>query len=58
MPWLIDSDLLIEGERENLAFVPWLALQAELPTKNTKDFKAMNCPCKNPLEHFPLQPAP
>jgi predicted nucleic acid-binding protein len=32
MPWLIDSDILIEGERENPAFVPWLALQAEVAT--------------------------
>jgi toxin FitB len=140
MPWLIDSDILIEGERENPAFVPWLALQTEVATadiiraefligvhavpdaqkrlrgelfyrhriaglaslpceladyetgarlagearrkgkgnpslvdgllaaialrkgakvatKNTKDFHAMNCPCDNPLERFPFQPA-
>ena len=140
MPWRIDSDILIEGERENPAFVPWLALQAEVATadiiraefligvhavsdaqkrqrgelfyrsriaglaslpcevadyetgarlagearrkgkgnpslvdgllaaialrkgatvatKNTKDFRAMHCPCDNPFEHFPIQPS-
>ena len=32
MPWLIDSDILIEGEREHPSFVPWLAAQAEVAT--------------------------
>lgn len=32
MRWLIDSDILIEGERENSAFIPWLEAQAEVAT--------------------------
>ena len=32
MRWLIDSDILIEGERENPAFLPWLELQEEVAT--------------------------
>lgn len=32
MRWLIDSDILIEGERGNPAFVPWLQAQAEVAT--------------------------
>jgi len=24
MPWIIDTDIFIEGERGNVAFVPWL----------------------------------
>jgi hypothetical protein len=47
MPWLIDSDILIA-----------LRKGAKVATKNTKDFRAMNCPCENPLERFPLRPAP
>jgi predicted nucleic acid-binding protein len=30
MPWLIDSDVLIEGERGDPAFVPWLEAQKEV----------------------------
>ena len=57
MRWLIDSDVLIEGERENPAFLPWLESQEEVATADIvraeslpKDFKAMGCPCANPLE--------
>ena len=32
MRWLIDSDILIEGEREHPAFLPWLDLQQEVAT--------------------------
>ena len=32
MRWLIDSDVLIEGERENPAFLPWLESQDEVAT--------------------------
>jgi toxin FitB len=32
MPWLIDSDILIEGEHENPAFVPWLETADEVAT--------------------------
>ncbi|MCX6917111.1 MAG: PIN domain-containing protein [Verrucomicrobia bacterium] len=32
MRWLIDSDVLIEGERAHPGFVPWLAAQAEVAT--------------------------
>ena len=32
MRWLIDSDILIEGERENAAFLPWLVSQKEVAT--------------------------
>jgi predicted nucleic acid-binding protein len=32
MRWLIDSDLLIEGERGHPAFLPWLAEQDEIAT--------------------------
>ena len=32
MRWLIDTDILIEGERENPAFVPWLESQEEVAT--------------------------
>ena len=32
MRWLIDSDILIEGERENPAFLPWLESQKEVAT--------------------------
>lgn len=32
MRWLIDSDILIEGERENPAFLPWLESQQEVAT--------------------------
>jgi predicted nucleic acid-binding protein len=32
MSWLIDSDILIEGERGHPGFVPWLALQTEVAT--------------------------
>ena len=32
MRWLIDSDVLIEGERGNSAFVPWLESQQEIAT--------------------------
>jgi predicted nucleic acid-binding protein len=32
MRWLIDSDVLIEGERGNAAFVPWLESQQEVAT--------------------------
>jgi hypothetical protein len=32
MRWLIDSDVLIEGERENPAFLPWLESQEEVAT--------------------------
>jgi hypothetical protein len=140
MRWLIDSDVLIEGERENPDFLPWLIgeegelatadivraefllgvyivanaakrVRAELfyreniqplaslpcekqdyetaariagearragrgnpslvdgllaaialrrgatvATRNTKDFKAMGCPCADPLRHPPVQP--
>ena len=31
-PWLIDSDLLIEGERGHPAFISWLESQAEVGT--------------------------
>jgi predicted nucleic acid-binding protein len=24
MPWLIDTDIIIEGERGKAAFIPWL----------------------------------
>ncbi|MCX6926063.1 MAG: type II toxin-antitoxin system VapC family toxin [Verrucomicrobia bacterium] len=140
MNWLIDSDVLIDGEREHPGFVPWLTAQSEVATadvgraeylvgvhavqdaqkrqrgerfyqhwlkgiaslpcelsdyetgarlagearrngrgnpslvdgllaaiafrkgakvatKNLKDFKAMNCPCDNPLEQLPTQAA-
>jgi predicted nucleic acid-binding protein len=30
---------------------------AKVATKNLKDFKAMNCPCENPLEQPPAQPS-
>ena len=30
MRWLIDSDILIEGERENPAVLPWLESQEEV----------------------------
>jgi predicted nucleic acid-binding protein len=29
---------------------------AKIAIKNTKDFRAMNCPCENPLQRFPLEP--
>ena len=32
MRWLIDSDILIEGERENPAFLPWLESREEVAT--------------------------
>jgi len=32
MRWLIDSDVLIEGDRENPAFLPWLESQEEVAT--------------------------
>jgi len=32
MRWLIDSDILIEGERGNSTFVPWLEAQTEIAT--------------------------
>lgn len=32
MRWLIDSDILIEGERENPDFLPWLESQQEVAT--------------------------
>jgi predicted nucleic acid-binding protein len=32
MRWLIDSDILIEGERQNPAFLPWLEAQKEVAT--------------------------
>jgi predicted nucleic acid-binding protein len=32
MRWLIDSDVLIEGERGNPLFTPWLEAQAEVAT--------------------------
>jgi toxin FitB len=32
MRWIIDSDILIEGERENPAFIPWLESQSEVAT--------------------------
>jgi toxin FitB len=32
MRWLIDSDILIEGERENPAFLAWLEEQEEVAT--------------------------
>ena len=32
MRWLIDSDILIEGERVNPAFLPWLESQEEVAT--------------------------
>jgi predicted nucleic acid-binding protein len=32
MRWLIDSDLFIEGERENPRFLPWLGSQDEVAT--------------------------
>jgi len=32
MRWLIDSDILIEGERGNAMFLPWLEAQAEVAT--------------------------
>ena len=32
MRWLIDSDILIEGERENPAVLPWLESQEEVAT--------------------------
>ncbi len=32
MRWLIDADLLIEGERGNPAFHPWLANAGEVAT--------------------------
>jgi len=140
MRWLIDSDILIEGERGNPGFVPWLESEAEVATsdiiraefllgvhavhdvakrqrgelfyrdrianlaslpcdladfevgarmagearresrggpslvdgllaavairtgatvatRNTRDFKAMGCPCGDPLEHPSSQPA-
>jgi predicted nucleic acid-binding protein len=30
--WLIDADVLIEGERGNPAFLPWLAAASEVAT--------------------------
>jgi predicted nucleic acid-binding protein len=32
MRWLIDSDVFIEGERGNPAFVPWIEAQTEAAT--------------------------
>lgn len=32
MRWIIDSDILIEGERENPSFLPWLESQSEVAT--------------------------
>ena len=32
MRWLIDSDVLIEGERGHPAFLPWLAAASEVAT--------------------------
>jgi predicted nucleic acid-binding protein len=32
MPWLIDSDILIEGERGNPAFMTWLQQAGEVAT--------------------------
>jgi predicted nucleic acid-binding protein len=32
MRWLIDSDVFIEGERGNPAFLPWLEAQREVAT--------------------------
>ena len=32
MRWLIDSDILIEGERQNPAFITWLEAQSEVAT--------------------------
>jgi toxin FitB len=32
MPWLIDSDVFIEGERGNPKFVPWLESLEEVAT--------------------------
>jgi predicted nucleic acid-binding protein len=32
MRWLIDSDILIEGERENPAVLPWLESQEAVAT--------------------------
>ena len=32
MRWLIDLDVLVEGERENPAFLPWLESQEEVAT--------------------------
>ena len=32
MRWLIDSDILIEGVRENPAVLPWLESQEEVAT--------------------------
>jgi predicted nucleic acid-binding protein len=34
MRWLIDSDILIEGERGNPGFVPWLEAEAEVATSD------------------------
>jgi toxin FitB len=32
MRWLIDSDVLIEGEREHPGFVPWIEASSEVAT--------------------------
>jgi predicted nucleic acid-binding protein len=61
--WIIDADVLIEGELNHPAFDAWrrtdlldgliaaIALRtgATVATRNEKDFKAMGCPCENPL---------
>jgi predicted nucleic acid-binding protein len=30
---------------------------ATVATRNTRDFKAMGCPCSDPLKNPPVQPA-
>ena len=30
---------------------------AKVAIRHIEDFRAMNCPGENPLEHFPLRPA-
>ena len=59
MPWLIDTDVLVEGERGNPRFLPSLAdgilattalrLGASVATRNLKDFEAMSVDCEDPL---------
>jgi predicted nucleic acid-binding protein len=50
MTWLIDTDVFIEAERGNPAFVPWLeSVQSVATADIVTAFQAMGCPCANPL---------
>ena len=52
MRWLIDSDILIEGERENPAVLPWLESQEEVATADPqhKGLQGDGLPLCQPIE--------